>query len=68
LKPYIRWTKAVAAHFGFKVVWINRLGQKAERLSGRADVELNILRGYRHCSCSLQFRTVRYLQFNRPNA
>ncbi len=36
---------AGAAYFGFEVVWINRLGQKAERLCGRADAELNSLWG-----------------------
>jgi 2-haloacid dehalogenase len=37
------WDAAGAAHFGFRVVWINRFGQVRERLPGRARHELETL-------------------------
>lgn len=37
------WDVAGAAQFGFNVVWINRFGQKVERLPARADVEVDSL-------------------------
>lgn len=37
------WDAAGAAHFGFRVAWINRFGQRPERLPGRPDVELDTL-------------------------
>jgi 2-haloacid dehalogenase len=37
------WDAHAASHFGFKVVWINRFGQAAERLPGQPDVELKTL-------------------------
>lgn len=37
------WDVAGASAFGFKVVWINRFGQIAERLPGRPDVEVESL-------------------------
>ncbi len=39
------WDAAGAAQFGFKVVWINRFGQKRERLPKGADMELQSLEG-----------------------
>jgi 2-haloacid dehalogenase len=37
------WDALGAAAFGFRVAWINRFGQSAERLPGRPDVELKSL-------------------------
>jgi 2-haloacid dehalogenase len=37
------WDASGAAAFGFKVAWVNRFGQSAERLPGRADVEIKHL-------------------------
>jgi len=37
------WDACGASVFGFKVAWINRFGQKSERLPGRADIELRSL-------------------------
>ncbi len=37
------WDASGAAYFGFRVVWINRAGQKPERLPGRLDAELATL-------------------------
>ena len=37
------WDASGASAFGFKVAWVNRFGQSAERLPGRADVELKNL-------------------------
>jgi 2-haloacid dehalogenase len=37
------WDASGAAFFGFKVAWINRFRQQAERLPGRPDVELKSL-------------------------
>ncbi len=37
------WDAAGAAHFGMQVAWVNRFGQKRERLPGRARVELKSL-------------------------
>jgi len=37
------WDAAGAATFGFRVVWINRYGQSAERLPDQPDVELQSL-------------------------
>ncbi len=37
------WDAAGAAHFGFKVAWINRFGQKRERLPAQPDAELTEL-------------------------
>ena len=37
------WDVAGGAHFGFRAVWINRLGQKRERLPGEAVSELGSL-------------------------
>lgn len=37
------WDAVGAAHFGFRVAWINRFGQKRERLPAQPDVELNDL-------------------------
>jgi len=37
------WDVAGAASFGFKVVWINRFGQKPERLPKGADIQLKDL-------------------------
>jgi 2-haloacid dehalogenase len=37
------WDAAGAAHFGMKVVWINRFGQTRERLPGEPDIELKTL-------------------------
>jgi len=39
------WDAVGAAHFGFHVAWINRFGQKRERLPAQPDVELNDLTG-----------------------
>lgn len=39
------WDAAGAAHFGFRVAWINRYGQPAERLPGKPHVELSDLSG-----------------------
>lgn len=39
------WDVAGAANFGFKVAWINRFGQRPERLPAGADAELNSLSG-----------------------
>lgn len=37
------WDVAGAARFGFQVAWINRFGQKAERLPGRPKAEVKTL-------------------------
>lgn len=37
------WDAAGAAAFGFRVAWINRFGQRPERLPGAADAELRTL-------------------------
>ncbi len=37
------WDACGAAFFGFKVAWINRFGQRAERLPGKPDVEISSL-------------------------
>ena len=37
------WDASGASAFGLKVAWVNRFGQSAERLPGRADVELKNL-------------------------
>ncbi|NJN48047.1 MAG: haloacid dehalogenase type II, partial [Candidatus Competibacteraceae bacterium] len=37
------WDAAGAASFGFRVAWINRFGQRRERLPARPDAELNDL-------------------------
>ena len=37
------WDAAAAANFGFRVVWVNRFGQRPERLPGPADAELATL-------------------------
>jgi 2-haloacid dehalogenase len=37
------WDASGASTFGLKVAWVNRFGQSAERLPGRADVELKNL-------------------------
>lgn len=39
------WDAAGAAYFGMRVVWVNRFGQKRERLPKGADVELQTLDG-----------------------
>ena len=39
------WDAAGAGAFGFKVAWINRFGQQAERLGTLADAELKDLGG-----------------------
>jgi 2-haloacid dehalogenase len=40
------WDANGAAAFGFKVVWINRYGQRRERLPSQPDVELDGLTAY----------------------
>lgn len=37
------WDAAGAAHFGFRVVWINRFGQTAEKLPGKPQAALSAL-------------------------
>ncbi len=37
------WDAAGAAHFGFRVAWVNRFGQKPERLPAKPDAELRSL-------------------------
>ena len=37
------WDAAGASAFGFKVVWVNRFGQREERLPGQPDVEIKNL-------------------------
>lgn len=37
------WDAAGASAFGFTVAWVNRFGQKAERLPGRPDIEIQNL-------------------------
>lgn len=37
------WDAAGASNFGMTVVWVNRFGQRVERLPGRSDVELTNL-------------------------
>ena len=39
------WDAVGAAHFGFHVAWINRFGQRRERLPAQPDVELTELTG-----------------------
>jgi 2-haloacid dehalogenase len=38
------WDAVGAAAFGFRVVWINRYGQRRERLPAQPDVEVDSLR------------------------
>lgn len=38
------WDASAAANFGFRVVWVNRFGQKKERLPGTPEHELTSLR------------------------
>ena len=37
------WDAAGAAHFGFRVAWVNRFGQRPERLPAKPDVEIGTL-------------------------
>jgi 2-haloacid dehalogenase len=37
------WDAVAAAHFGFRVVWCNRNGQKPERLPAQPDLEVRSL-------------------------
>jgi 2-haloacid dehalogenase len=37
------WDVSGAAHFGFRVVWINRSGAPPERLPGQAEHEIRSL-------------------------
>jgi len=37
------WDASGASAFGFKVAWVNRFGQSAERLPGKPNVEINSL-------------------------
>ncbi|MBC8268051.1 MAG: haloacid dehalogenase type II [Rhodospirillaceae bacterium] len=37
------WDAAAAANFGFRVVWVNRFGQKKERLPGTPEHEISTL-------------------------
>jgi 2-haloacid dehalogenase len=37
------WDASGASAFGFKVAWVNRFGQSAERLPGKPDVEIKSL-------------------------
>ena len=37
------WDAAAAANFGFRVVWVNRFGQPAERIPGRPEHEITTL-------------------------
>jgi len=37
------WDAAAAANFGFRVVWVNRFGQKKERLPGAPEHEIKTL-------------------------
>ena len=39
------WDAVGAAHFGFHVAWVNRFGQRRERLPAQPDVELTELTG-----------------------
>lgn len=39
------WDAVAAAHFGFRVAWINRFAQKRERLPAQPDAELTDLTG-----------------------
>ncbi len=39
------WDAAGASYFGMTVAWVNRFGQRVERLPGRADAELTDLGG-----------------------
>ncbi|MGU9956821.1 MAG: haloacid dehalogenase type II [Arenicellales bacterium WSBS_2016_MAG_OTU3] len=39
------WDAVAAAHYGFNVVWINRFGQRRERLPAQPDIELTSLEG-----------------------
>ena len=39
------WDAAGASNFGMTVVWVNRFGQRVERLPGRSDAELTNLSG-----------------------
>jgi FMN phosphatase YigB (HAD superfamily) len=43
------------------------IGRFKARVGTDADRVSQLWRQNRHCSSSLQFCTVRYLQFNRPN-
>jgi 2-haloacid dehalogenase len=38
------WDVAGAAYFGFRVLWVNRFGQRAERLPAKPDFEATDLR------------------------
>lgn len=40
------WDAVGAAAFGFKVVWVNRYGQRPERLPSQPDIELDSLTAY----------------------
>ncbi len=37
------WDIAGASHFGYRVVWVNRFGQKKERVPHEIDAEINSL-------------------------
>jgi 2-haloacid dehalogenase len=37
------WDAHAAGAFGFRVAWVNRFGQRPERLPGPADAELKAL-------------------------
>lgn len=37
------WDASAAANFGFRVVWVNRFGQKEERLPGKPEHEITTL-------------------------
>ncbi|MGI9303063.1 MAG: haloacid dehalogenase type II [Gammaproteobacteria bacterium] len=37
------WDAVAAAHFGFRVAWVNRFGQRRERLPAEPDAELKTL-------------------------
>jgi FMN phosphatase YigB (HAD superfamily) len=43
------------------------IGRFKARVGTDADRVSQLWRQNRHCCCSLQFRAVRYLQFNRAN-
>ena len=37
------WDAVAAAHFGFRVAWVNRFGQRRERLTAQPDAEITTL-------------------------